>query len=156
MLLVNFKIDNEFLNSLGILNGTHDFMDFNVDWYKEIGINLCITLLGNTMTPHGGKIIFPIYTCLSRWHDRGYSDNVEKHCDKHGAKEVNSKQLVQDDLEKLYTGPEITTHLIYAQFFTSLLCIMTYSSGLPILYPIGCLNYFILYWVYKILLIKHY
>jgi len=33
---------------------------------------------------------------------------------------------------------------------------MTYSSGMPILYPIGCVNFIILYWVYKVLLIKHY
>lgn len=33
---------------------------------------------------------------------------------------------------------------------------LTFSSGMPILYPIACLNYFILFWVYKILLTKHY
>jgi len=33
---------------------------------------------------------------------------------------------------------------------------MSYSGGLPALYPVGCLNFFILYWVYKILLLKHY
>ena len=31
-----------------------------------------------------------------------------------------------------------------------------YSSGLPILYPIACLFNFILYWVYKVLLLKFY
>jgi hypothetical protein len=45
---------------------------------------------------------------------------------------------------------------VYAQFFTSLWAIMSYSGGLPILYPIGVLNYFILYWVYKGLIIKFY
>ena len=33
---------------------------------------------------------------------------------------------------------------------------MSYSGGMPALYPIGCLNFFILYWAYKILLLKHY
>ena len=31
-----------------------------------------------------------------------------------------------------------------------------YSSGLPILYPISCFFYFILFWVYKFLLLKFY
>lgn len=33
---------------------------------------------------------------------------------------------------------------------------MTYSSGMPILYFVGFLNFFIIYWAYKFLLIKHY
>ena len=33
---------------------------------------------------------------------------------------------------------------------------MFYSSGMPALYFIGAINFFILYWVYKILLIKFY
>ena len=31
-----------------------------------------------------------------------------------------------------------------------------YSSGIPILYPIACFFYAVLYWVYKILLLKFY
>ena len=45
---------------------------------------------------------------------------------------------------------------IVAQLFTSLWSIMTLSSGIPALYPIGVLNYVILYWVYKFLLLKYY
>ena len=33
---------------------------------------------------------------------------------------------------------------------------MMYSSGLPILYPISCIFYVILFWVYKYLLLKFY
>jgi hypothetical protein len=33
---------------------------------------------------------------------------------------------------------------------------MMYGTGLPILYPFACIAYFILYWVYKGLLIKYY
>lgn len=33
---------------------------------------------------------------------------------------------------------------------------MTYSGGMPVLYPIATLNFFILYWVYKVLIIKFY
>jgi hypothetical protein len=33
---------------------------------------------------------------------------------------------------------------------------MTHSSGMPVLYIIGFINYFLTYWIYKILLVKHY
>jgi hypothetical protein len=31
-----------------------------------------------------------------------------------------------------------------------------YSGGLPILYPFACVFFFVLYWFYKILLLKYY
>lgn len=39
---------------------------------------------------------------------------------------------------------------------TNLLSCLMYSSGLPMLYFVACLFYFILYWVYKFLLFKFY
>ena len=47
-------------------------------------------------------------------------------------------------------------YYVYAQLFTSIWAIMTYSAGMPVLYPIATLNFFILYWVYKVLIIKFY
>ena len=33
---------------------------------------------------------------------------------------------------------------------------MTHSSGMPLLYVIGFFNFFLTYWIYKVLLVKHY
>ena len=56
----------------------------------------------------------------------------------------------------MYTGDEINSSYVYAQFFTTIWCVLTYSSGMPILYPVACLNFFLMYWVYKLLLVKFY
>jgi len=45
---------------------------------------------------------------------------------------------------------------IYAQAFTTILVTMMYSGGCPILYPITFLNFVVVYWVYKMLLISHF
>lgn len=45
---------------------------------------------------------------------------------------------------------------MYAQIFTTLWSCLCFSSGLPILYPVACVSYFVLYWVYKVLLLKYY
>ena len=45
---------------------------------------------------------------------------------------------------------------VYAQFFTTIWCVLAYSSGMPILYPVACVNFTIIYWVYKILMVKYY
>ena len=64
--------------------------------------------------------------------------------------------MIQADLEDLYTSGEMPAYYVYAQLFTSIWAIMTYSAGMPILYAIGTLNFAILYWVYKFLLVKFY
>ena len=39
---------------------------------------------------------------------------------------------------------------------TTLMVILTYSSSMPIMYPIGCLTLFYMHWLYKTLLLKYY
>lgn len=45
---------------------------------------------------------------------------------------------------------------MYAQNYTYLCVVLMYSAGLPILYPFAAIFYFVLYWVYKGLLLKYY
>ena len=80
---------------------------------------------------------------------------MKKYKDKND-QQVNTNQLIQADLVDLYSTEEMPAYYVYAQQFTSIWAIMTYSAGMPILYPIAALNFAILYWVYKILLIKFY
>lgn len=89
---------------------------------------------------------------MLRRNDRGWFNPLKKL----GTDEVNSKQLIQPDLNDLYTSIEMPADYLYAQLFTSLWAIMSFSGGLTILYPIGALNFIILYWVYKTLLVKYY
>ena len=64
--------------------------------------------------------------------------------------------ITQTELNTLYTGDHISSHYVYAQNYTYLFCVMMYSTGLPILYLFACCAFFVLYWVYKFLLIKYY
>ena len=69
---------------------------------------------------------------------------------------VNTNLYDQSDLENLYTNDEIPASDIYSQAFSSLWSIMTFSAGMPILYFLGFVNCFIIYWMYKILILKSY
>ena len=44
----------------------------------------------------------------------------------------------------------------YSDCFTALWALMTYSAGIPILYPISLLTFSLIYIVNKILIIKYY
>ena len=69
---------------------------------------------------------------------------------------MRSKQLLQEDLNELYTGKQISSHYVYAQLFTYLYCIMMFSTGMPLLYLFGAIFYTIFYWFYKCMLLKDY
>lgn len=108
-------------------------------------------MLLNTITPHIGKIVLPMFKCCLRWRDRGYSNHVLDDYD-----EVRTRKVLQEEIDNLYTGQEIQSYHLYAQVFTSMMVTMMYSPGLPMLYPIAYLNFVILFWVYKTLLVKYY
>lgn len=56
----------------------------------------------------------------------------------------------------MYTGPQIASFYVYAVIFTTLWSCMTFSAGLPILYPVAAFSFIMLYLVYKCLLLKYY
>ena len=63
---------------------------------------------------------------------------------------------IQSELTALYTGPQIQSANIYTQIFTILLAVMSFSAGMPILYPIAFLFYLIYYFVYHCLFLRYY
>ena len=166
VLLVNINLlDGPFLGFLPILNGEYD--GFTAYWYAQVGKTLTLTLLINIFSPHVSKIAFPLLKLLKRLMDRGCRMNMFRY--KEGTKTccggeqnsqddqaVNTKKLLQTDLHILYTGDQISSHYVYAQNYSYLFCVMMYSTGLPILYPFACVFYFVLYWVYKTLLLRYY
>lgn len=88
--------------------------------------------------------------------DRGCSQKIWKKKENDNDIDVNTKKLIQSDLNTMYTGDQIQSHYVYAQNYTYLCVVLMYSSGLPILYPFACIFYMVLYWVYKGLLLKYY
>ena len=153
ILVINFGfLDGDFLGFLPIFNGK--YTDFSADWYGNVGKTLCLTLLINIFSPHASKLLLPLVKLLRRCCDRGCKLKLQEDDDDDAA--LNTKQVMQEDLNALYTGDQISSHYVYAQNFTYLWCVLMYSTGMPILYPFGCVFYAVLYWVYKFLLLKYY
>ena len=53
-------------------------------------------------------------------------------------------------------GLQLTMEYRYCNMLMMLSVCFTYSAGMPILYPIGTLYFFISYWVEKILVLRFY
>jgi hypothetical protein len=61
-----------------------------------------------------------------------------------------TRKLLQEDYEEINTGSEFELDDRYTQFLTLLFMAFMYSSGIPILYPIAFLAFFITYWCDKL------
>lgn len=84
---------------------------------------------------------------LVRWFlqclDRGCT------CDK-----KRTRQTIQQDYEDINTDSDFEIELRYANLLFMLGVCFLYSSGMPILYPIGAAYFLLGYWIDKFLLIK--
>lgn len=63
---------------------------------------------------------------------------------------------MQDDLEKAYTGSQMFAQYIEASVFVQLWSCLLYAPGMPVMYPIACIFFLVLYGVQKFLLTKEY
>lgn len=141
---------------LPILNG--DYKDFSVKWYQNVGSILAVTMMLNIVSPHGSLLASPFFQLVSRCWDRRCRCNIKLKNDSNNRDndEVNTKQELQSELQNLYTGYQIRAHYVYAQIYTTVWACLMYSSGIPVLYPLGCLFFTGMYWMCKYLFIHYF
>lgn len=116
-----------------------DYEEFSVDWYRVIGATIAFTLLFNIVSPHLANGFFVCLGAMKRCCDRGCT------CDRR-----KTKQIIQADYEDVNTGAMFLIEYRYSQILTTLFIIMMYSSGIPLLYIIAMVSFFVQYWFDKI------
>ena len=70
--------------------------------------------------------------------------------------EPNTKIKVQNDLNALYTGGVFNGSGVFSRVMSTLMVLLSYSSGMPVLYIIGAIFFLFTYFVNKLVLYKHY
>lgn len=141
ILLVNAKIpqiSTWLPDFIPLFDGKYN--DFSVHWYKVVGSTIMFTMFINVFTPHIGPLIGYFKSRMGACCQRKCSCDPKK-----------TKQRLQEDYEDDYTGPEFLIEVRYSQILASWYIIMIYSSGMPILYFIGMLQFYFMFWVDKYL-----
>lgn len=92
------------------------------------------------MAPHISAFVKIFFKAFGKCIDRGCT------CDR-----KRTMKLTQEDYDLVYTGPEFLIEVRYSQIISSVFILMIYSSGIPALYIVGCLQFFLMYWVDKFL-----
>lgn len=108
VLIVNFGIfDNKLFGVIHFFNG--DYKSFDERFYSNIGKTLQTALMLQIVVPQMQKLKDPAIEVVKRWRDRGW-----KKTEQNEEGEVLTKAVLQEDLNKLYTGSEMASEQIYA------------------------------------------
>lgn len=133
---------------------------FDQHWYTSVCSTLGLAVSQMFAPQFIKEIISYSFHTLRRHRDRGYQLSLYAETDPDKLTDENSDQvrtqlLTQDQLYKLYTGPQFDGGLVLAQVVTVIFICLFYSSTMPLLYPI-CLIYLVLmYWYTKFMLLKY-
>ena len=84
-----------------ILSGK--YTDFTVEWYNNVGVTVMLTMFVNIFTPHIGGIIAYLKNGFFRCLDRNCRKDMRK-----------TKQVMQEEYEALYLGPEFMIEIRYS------------------------------------------
>jgi hypothetical protein len=132
------------------------YRGFSFNWYQDVGKGLCLALFASALVSNITEIRKLVTSTLRRLKDRGFKPNLKKDLEDEDDDEPNSKFKVQKDLNDLYTGQCFEGAGTFSRIMSTLMVILSYSSGLPVLYIIGAIFFFFTYYVNKIVLYKYY
>lgn len=114
--------------------------EFSLEWYSTVAVTVVLVQLGDIFLCHGGRI----YSYFTFLREKSYY-----------YKNPN-KALTQDELNKKFVGNEFEFAHSYAQMMSSFCVCLTFSTGIPILYPLAAANYLIYYFMEKYMFIHCY
>ena len=118
------------------------YYDYSPAWYARVGNTLVHTMLVNAFMPIIFESMTNGLTWLSIARDSGIWCAFGK---KAGERYYQTKQKQIYALIDLYAGPDYIIHFKYSGIINVTFVTMMYGVGLPILFPIALLSYFI-YW----------
>lgn len=107
--------------------------NFSADWYISVGVAIILVQIGNVLFGHS----YPLYQLWS----------LERR--KKQAIKNPLMALTQEELNLMYLGPPFKLSQRYAQQVATLCVCLIFSTGIPILYVIGFVNFLVAYCIEK-------
>jgi hypothetical protein len=93
---------------------------------------------------------------FTRFIDRGCKKSFKKDLEDEDDDEVLTKKKNQEELDQLYTGEIFLGEKTFSRMMSTFFVIITYSSGMPVLYLVGILFFVMTYAINKVLIFRFY
>lgn len=112
-----------------VFNGS--YTDFSRQYYLKVGVTIIILMVITVVWPHILDILFwmPFRSC-------------QRCC-------CSGSIVLQADLNERYEGYNFSLWSRYAYTLTIVYFVMTFSPGLPLMFPLGAGFFTIIYWIDK-------
>jgi hypothetical protein len=135
LILVNANFSEVSLG-IGLTNGFKGpYPDYTVDWYNSVGGVLVSTMLLNAFMPP----LYEFQAVATAWFfqkmDQGWKRGAE-------AKYETKQKQIYSYLD-LYTGPDYIVHYKFSTILNIIYVTMLYGLGMPVLFPIAIISFFI-------------
>jgi hypothetical protein len=135
LVLVNANLD-EISWGLGLNNVIQgSYPDYTAKWYNIVGGTLVSTMLLNAFMPP----LYEFQAVATAWAfqklDQGFARGDDKI--------YKTKQSQIYSYLELYTGPDYIVHYKYSTILNIIYVTMLYGVGLPVLFPIAIISFFI-------------
>ena len=115
-----------------------DYSDFTREWYTNVGSTIVSTMMISTFSPHCIMLLtfYPLGLC-------------KRHC-------CTSRYVSQAEANMKFSGADFDLATRNSFVLTVVFTCFLYSGGMPILNVVCCVTMFLLYWVDKFLILRHY
>ena len=114
--------------------------DYQPKWYAIVGNKIVQTMIINAFMPILSEYIPKLKKELLQRFDQSWESNAQQRL-------YETKKTQIYSYMDLYSGPEFVAHFKYSAILNLTYVTMFYGPGLPILFPIAVLSYFLFYCV---------
>lgn len=148
MLVLNEACFADFDGGEGLLSSIFvvgQSTDFTMQWYNTIGLTLMKTMMISAVFPIGEFCGFWCLKYFMQLKDRSFT-----------ADEYHTKKESVQMYAELYTGPEYLVHFRYSNILLHVGIAFMYGTAMPLLYPIACLAFLVLFINERLLICYYY
>ncbi|KAH9255443.1 hypothetical protein BASA81_006562 [Batrachochytrium salamandrivorans] len=110
--------------------------DLTLSWYANVGSQILLMMLFNVITPHLPILISYLHIKWLQW--------------------FGDKPLLQRELNERSIGPNFPFAVRSAQIMMQGFVTLVFGPGMPLLYPIATISFWIFYWVDKTCVLRFY
>lgn len=129
---------------------------FDSDWYFEVGRIITLTCFLSAFAANCPDLRGYCKAAARSRADRRGGSNIKKFPHDEDDDMPNTKLLIQDDLERLYEGPDFACETTLSRMMSMTWTLVVFSSGMPILYALGFIFYLLTYLTNKLLIMKYF
>jgi hypothetical protein len=112
---------------------TSSRVEFDPTWFNQVGTTIILVQLGEVVNAHAPRLF----------------NLIKFYRNKHLACSNPGAYLTQDDLNKAFAGPPFEFASNYAQLLSTFFVCLTFSTGIPLLYPLAAANFWVFYFIEK-------